>query len=47
MKCLETSREGDGAGPGGSLSPLCLGNCREKGSWKENGGNPKAIKDKG
>lgn len=39
-------QEGDGARPGGSLSPLCLDNCRGKGSWKENGGNSTAFKDK-
>lgn len=36
-------REGDGAGSGGSLTPLCLNDCREKGSRKENWGSPKAF----
>lgn len=39
-------QEGDGAGPGGSLSPLCLENCGEKGSWKENRGNLKLSRTK-
>lgn len=39
-------REGDGGGSGGSLTPLCLHDCREKGTGRRTGGGPKLSRTK-